>query len=170
MRSVERAHMTANLRASLFGILTAQAQCHACRCSMPVSALLVPVYEEFDGEEWQSQEDSALLKYVEHINSEAQHAWTEHAPWVRRMPSKTADTTYWANACACGALQGDWYLGKPGEPFFPQDAAGMAAIHVEWIDTPILAQADASVSTWMDELIDRSPYPGWAPAPDYFPR
>jgi hypothetical protein len=79
------------------------------------------------------------------------------------MASATAGFTYLANVCACGALQGDYYLTQPSAPFFPLDEAGMGLIGVEWIEMPIEAIADVSLSSWTDLIIERHPHAGWLP-------
>ena len=74
------------------------------------------------------------------------------------------------NVCECGALQGDHYLGEPGAAFFPLDDAGVEAIELEWVEAPIEAVAGLSMSSWMDSLIARHPFPGWRPPPPPQPR
>ena len=134
---------------------------------MRVSALLVPAYLQCDevGDEWVSVDDSALLTYVEAVDKATQAAWTARAPQILPAASKTAGLTYLANICACGELQGDWYLTEPGGPFFPLDDAGIAAIDVDWIEAPIEARAGTSISSWTDALIAQSPFSGWVPCP-----
>lgn len=161
--------MEPNLRAERFAILGARVECHACHAETPVSALLVPAYAEFDGQEWIRSDDSGLLIYVEAVDASTQKAWCQRAPWVRPVASKTAGLTYLANTCACEALQGDFYLMKPGAPFFPLDDAGLAAINVDWVDAPIEAVAGTSQSSWLDRLIQRSPYHGWTAPPPLKP-
>ena len=154
--------MQPNLRADRFAVLKATAKCHQCRADTPVSALMVPAHKEFD-EEWTESDDSALLIYVEAVDERARQTWGERAPWMRPVFSKTAGMTYLANVCACGALQGDFYLIKPGAPFFPLDDTGIAAINVEWIEMRIEAIAETSRSSWTDRLIELFPYSGWTP-------
>ena len=154
--------MQPNLRADRFAILKATAKCHQCRADTLVSALMVPAYKEFD-EEWMESDDSALLIYVEAVDMSTQQAWSERAQWIRPVSSKTAGMTYWANVCACGALQGDFYLIKPNAPFFPLDDDGIAAIEIEWIESPIKAVAATSRSSWTDRLIEQCPHRGWTP-------
>jgi hypothetical protein len=80
-----------------------------------------------------------------------------HAPWVQVMASATAGTSYLANACEhCHALQGDWYLSEPDAPFFPTTPAGLDALRAIWVDVPLRADAQASQSTWMDQLVDQT--------------
>jgi hypothetical protein len=128
---------------------------------MAVSALLVPAYlqRDEDGDEWVAVDESALLTYVEAVDEATQSAWNARAPQILPAASKTAGLTYLANVCACGALQGDWYLTEPDGPFFPLDDAGIAAIDVDWLEAPIEARAGASMSSWTDALIARSPFP-----------
>lgn len=155
--------MEPTLRAGRFAVLTAAAQCHACQSSTPVSALLVPAYEEFDGEAWRACDDSALLIYVAWLDDQTRQTWQRLAPWMRPVASATAGITYLANVCSCEALQGDYFLTKPNAPFFPLDEFGLQAINVEWIDAPIEVDAELSLSSWVDRLIDMQPYAGWVP-------
>jgi hypothetical protein len=130
-----------------------------------VSALLVPAYIERDegDDEWNTVDESALLIYVEAVDEATRSAWIARAPQIMPAASRTASLTYLANVCACGALQGDWYLTKPDGPFFPLDDAGIAAINVHWVEAPIEARAGTSSSNWMDALIARFPFSGWVP-------
>lgn len=154
--------MEPTLRADRFAILTAPAARHACNQPLVVSALLVPAYVECDevGEEWGNADESALLTYVEVVDEATRTAWIARAPQIVPAASKTAGLTYLANVCACGALQGDWYLTQPNGPFFPLDDADIDAIDVRWVDAPIEARAGTSRSSWMDVLIARFPFPG----------
>lgn len=157
--------MEHTLRADRFAILTARATCHACNTPMAVSALLVPAYVEWHDDGWISVDESALLTYVEAVDEATRSVWTTRAPQIVPAVSKTAGLTYLANVCACGALQGDWYLTEPDGPFFPLEDDGIAAINVDWVEAPITARAGASMSNWTDALIARSPFPGWVPPP-----
>jgi len=152
--------MKPNLRADRFAILRSTSTCHQCRAGTRVSALMVPAYKEFGGEEWTESADSALLIYIEAVDASTWQVWSERSPWTQPVASKTANTTYLANVCACGALHGDFYLIEPAAPFFPLDDAGIAAINVEWIEKPIEAVASASRSSWTDRLIEQFPYHG----------
>ena len=86
---------------------------------MELSALLVPAYAEWHDDEWISVDESALLTYVEAVDEATRSEWSARAPQIRSAASKTAGLTYLANVCACGSLQGDWYLTEPDGPFFP---------------------------------------------------
>lgn len=159
--------MKTTLRAHRFAVLTAPAACHACKAPLAMSALLVPAYAQCDEDDdvWTSFDESALLTYVEAVDEATRLAWTTRAPQILLAASKTAGLTYLANVCACGALQGDWYLTEPDGPFFPLDDAAIAAIEVDWVEAPIAARAGVSISSWTDALIARSPFPGWVPPP-----
>lgn len=102
--------------------------------------------------------ESALLVYVEDLDGNARDRWSAHAPQIQTVASKTAGLTYLGNVCSCGAFQGDWYLTKPGAPFFPLDDAGVSAIDAQWVDEPIVARAGVSLSAWTDWLIEKTPY------------
>lgn len=155
--------MTTNLRADRFGVLTASTVCHACGAQTPVSALIVPAFSERYEDEWLPQEGSALLIYIEAVDDRTLHTWRLRVPWMRLMASRTAELTYLANVCSCGALQGDHYLSRPNAPFFPLGDEGIALIEVEWVEEPIEAVAGTSQSSWINQLIERSPYPSWTP-------
>lgn len=113
---------------------------------------------EEDDLEWTAVSESALLVCVEELDENTRDRWSAHAPQIEAVASKTAGLTYLGNVCSCGAFQGDWYLTKPGAPFFPLDDAGVSAIDVHWIDEPIVARAGVSLSAWPDWLIAKSPY------------
>lgn len=164
------ASMEPTLRAARFAILTAWIDCHACGATTPVAGLLVPSFEDRDGGDWIACEDSALLRYIEALDAGSAQALLERAPWVRLANSKTAGMRYLASVCACGALQGDFYLTEPGAPFFPLDEAGIDAIVVDWVDAPLEAVAGPSMSSWTDTLIERHPHSGWQPAAPAKPR
>ena len=158
--------MEPTLRADRFAVLTAPAVCHACNAPMTVSALLVPAFLQLDDDgEWVAVKESALLTYVEALDETTRSGWTSRAPQILLAASKTAGVTYLANVCTCGALQGDWYLTEPDGPFFPLDDAGVAAIDVHWIEAPLEARSGASMSSWTNALIARTPFSGWVPPP-----
>ncbi|WP_196778610.1 hypothetical protein [Cognatilysobacter tabacisoli] len=148
--------MTPSLRAPKFAILKSCTECHRCQARITVSALMVPSYEECEEGEWSEVGDSALLMYVEAMDEVARSAWLSSAPGIRAVESDTAGFVYFGNVCECGELQGDWFLGKPGGPFFPQNSTDLEAIAVEWIEAPLSARASASRSSWTDDLIARS--------------
>lgn len=155
--------MESTVRANRFAILTSRTICHACNQPLAVSALLVPAhFEREDGDDpWLAVDETARLVYVETVDDATRSLLSARAPQIMPRASRTAGLTYWANVCACGALQGDWYLGEPGGPFFPLDDTGIAAIDVSWVESPIEARAGTSTSSWTDALIARCPFPGW---------
>lgn len=86
---------------------------------MAVSALLVPARLQRDDDgEW------VAIDEREAVDEATRWAWTARAPQIQPAASKTAGLTYLANVCACGALQGEWYLTEPDGPFFPLDDTG----------------------------------------------
>lgn len=137
---------------------------------MRMAALLVADHDTIEDEDdvsdaWQPGDGGALLTYVEDLDATVLAEWQRRAPHIRRAASRTAGIAYFANVCTCGALQGDWFLTQPGDPFFPQTAEAAHAIAVEWIEAPLRARAGTSESLWIDDRIARAPYPGWQPRP-----
>lgn len=136
-----------------FAIVIGAMKCHACSRSTRVSCLMLPGLPEGEEDERFYPQDRVRLQYVSTLNPEAMAAWQEHAPYIQWVESKTAGSRYLGNVCEwCGALQGDWFIGKPGAPFFPETQDGIDALHCKWFDLPIHAVADASQSSWMDNL------------------
>lgn len=145
--------------ADRFAVLTGSMNCHACKSPTRVSAILLPNHREREEptDEWNEDEDPALLKYLAKLNPEALHALGSVAPWIKPTPSKTAGLTYLGNQCEqCVALQGDWHTGSPGAPFFPMSPAEIELLQVQWFNTPIEAEANGAQSSWMDALINRA--------------
>jgi hypothetical protein len=162
--------MEPTVRADRYAVLKAWTICHACESRIPVSALLLPQFVELVDDEWEEPESNAVLKYIESLDADAARTWRRLAPWVRPAASKTANLSYLANVCDCGALQGDHYLHEPDGPFFPQDDDSIAAIAVDWVDAPIEATAVAATSAWMDSLVSLHPHPEWKPIAPQLPR
>ena len=137
-----------------FAILTGKMQCHACMSPTEVSCLLIPGVSQGQEDDRFDPEDPARLQYITDINAEALTAWQELAPFMRWMTSHTANATYLANTCEhCNALQGDWFIGEPDAPFFPTCRAGINALNCKWVEVPLRAEAEASQSSWMNEIV-----------------
>ena len=156
--------MKPTLKADRFAILTATSDCFRCASSIQVSSLMVPSYVERDPDEdeWFPVDECALLMHVEWVDDVARMQWLDHAPWIAPSTSTTAGFTYLANVCSCGALQGDWFLTKPGAAFFPLEDVSLDAISLKWGFSSLSARAATSQSSWMDNLLARFPIPGSA--------
>lgn len=143
-----------NTRSAKFYIITGNTPCWKCQQSTPVSAIVVDDYEEGDGEgEWYRVDDRALLNDITAIEPRNLAAIQGLAPWMRFGYSATADTVYLANHCThCDALQGDYFLGKPGKVFFPTDKGELQSFKVVRIDQSLAIDASPSRSGWHDWL------------------
>jgi hypothetical protein len=63
-----------------------------------------------------------------------------------------AEVTYLANHCSrCGAIQGEWFLTRPGAVFFPCDTE-VPNFETRVFDVHLEAAADFSESAWLDHL------------------
>jgi hypothetical protein len=71
-----------------------------------------------------------ILTYIEAMPAELERSLAETRPRFRKHHSKTADQTYFANTCQCGANIGDHYLHEVDGPFFPQDEAEAAKVSI----------------------------------------
>jgi hypothetical protein len=71
-------------------------------------------------------------------------------PQYKKQYSHTAEMSYYANTCQCGALFGDHYLvSEPGGAFFPEDRADAARIEMSRVpcSPPLLFQCDYSMGS-----------------------
>jgi hypothetical protein len=127
----------------------------------PVATILLTTHQSrWDEEdEWRAEDDATVLSHLSDLNAEALAAFRAQAPWVQLLSSKTAQETYWGNACTtCQALQGDWHLHEPDAPFFPQTQEQEAQLTMTWHEVPIEANADGAQASWMDRLVERFPH------------
>lgn len=148
-----------NVRAPGFAIITGATDCWKCHASTQVSALVLSVYEEQDGDEgdWERGADRMMLQRISAMNVPAREQVRALAPWMKPGFSRTADAVYLANHCAhCDALQGEWFLAEPGAVFFPSDGT-LPDYETTVVDVPLEAEAGGSVSSWLDELYCSSP-------------
>lgn len=117
--------------ASPLYLLRSKESCWKCGSEQPVIALacnklvesgaIGPVYEnEVFILSDIAEIPSDILEYVQAVN-----------PQFEKRQSKTAEFSYFANTCKCGALFGDFYLhSEPDGAFFPttQEQAGSISI------------------------------------------
>lgn len=97
--------------------------------------------------------ERALLRHPERLDDASLAAFQAAASWMRVGRSKTVEIEYLANHCQhCCAMQGDWYLGEPGEIFFPTDLKDMQPFAIKRFDQPLVARAYSSLSSWLDDL------------------
>lgn len=143
----------ANVRAPSFAVITGTSECWKCHASTQVSALVLIVYEELEGDDgWVRGSDRMMLQSISAMNVPAGERLRAIAPWMKPGFSQTADGVYLANHCqSCGALQGEWFLTKPGAVFFPTDST-LAAYRTTVVDLPLEAEAGGSWSSWLSEL------------------
>lgn len=64
-------------------------------------------------------------------------------------PTRTSGMTYLANHCSCGAVQGDHYLGEPGEAFFPLSQEQVQSLRFRPCEGSLEADASPGSSSWM---------------------
>lgn len=143
------------VRAPSFGILIGTATCHACKAPTPVARLWVPehTYVFEPGDEPEQEPDPALLSFVSALSGAVSDQVRVHAPWMRMAPTRTSGMTYLANHCSgCGAVQGDHYLGEPGEAFWPETPEALHALRFQPCEGPLEAEADPGSSSWMDQV------------------
>lgn len=143
-------HPMPAIRAKPFYLVTGATTCWKCAQQTKVSSLVLDEYEEpaLD-DEWDAVSGRTLLSYITAMNEGALAEVQSIAPWMRMGRSETADQVYLANHCTtCEALQGDWFLAKPGEVFFPLDKADMQAFAVTRFDRQLAIDAQCSWSGW----------------------
>lgn len=111
----------------LFLLISAEA-CWQCRA--PQTVIAIGAHRLID--EYGEVGDSRGLILLSNITAMPAHVWeyirARNPRYVLRQ-SRTAESTYYANTCECGALIGDFYLfSEPGGAFFPlspNEAAGI---------------------------------------------
>ncbi|WP_297866098.1 hypothetical protein [Silanimonas sp.] len=142
------------VRASSFGLVVGTATCHACSTPTPVARLWVPEYTyHFEpDDELEIEADPAMLSFVSDLSAAAMVRIQAHAPWLRMAPTRTSGMTYLANHCACGAVQGDHYLGVPGEAFFPLSQDQLQGLRFLPCEGPLEAEASPGSSAWMVQV------------------
>jgi len=94
------------------------------RCDLPQSVVALGTHSLLDDGEGVGDPDDRLalilLSNIEAMPDAVLEYITQRNPRYVKQYSRTADSTYYANSCDCGANFGDFYLfSEPGGAFFP---------------------------------------------------
>lgn len=121
-------------------IIESSQACWSCQHNQRVIALAsFSMTEDEDDEEAESFYGEAVLgestePYLfSNLISfpEPLEAWLRSEyPLYRPHFSVTAEESYWANLCECGANFGDFYLSKPGSAFFPMNPQDCSVMRI----------------------------------------
>lgn len=144
-----------NIEAPAFALLIGQTTCWSCAATTRAAALWVPSHAYWHEPDWEPdhEPDPALLGFVEAVSDGVRGHVSRHAPWMAFVATKTAGFTYLGNCCEfCGAVQGDHYLRRPGEVFFPETPAHVQALHLIPCEGSLTARASPAVSSWVAEV------------------
>ena len=96
-----------------------------------------------------------ILSAIEEMPLELLEFIKRRQPRYQKQYSRTAEMSYYANTCQCGALFGDHYLvSEPGGAFCPEDRADAARSVLSRVPcrSPLLLQCNYSVGS-VGELI-----------------
>ncbi len=133
-------------------LLTANAACWKCGRPQDVVAIAAQGLSE-GGEPIPDTQDPmslVVLSAIVEMPSELLAFIQQRQPRYQKQYSRTAETSYYANTCQCGALFGDHYLvSEPGGAFFPEDRADAARITMSRVpyNLPLLFHCDYSVGS-----------------------
>lgn len=144
-----------NLEAPAFALLIGQTACWSCAATTRAAAIWVPSHVYWHEPDWDPdhEPDPALLGFVEVVSDAALAQVNRYAPWMTFVSTKTSGMTYLGNRCeSCGAVQGDHYLSRPGEVFFPETPAQVQALHLIPCEGDLAARASPAVGSWMAEV------------------
>lgn len=143
-----------NVRAPRYFIARTRGVCRRCNEPTDLFGLALPAgHETLDVDEaaedaaaadaWIFANDPALIFHIEFLNAEAAARLASLTGSFRVDRQDFAARPAWTNHCvACGSSFDDEELFcEPGEPFFPIDEAGAAAIRLLAIDEPFEAAA-----------------------------
>ncbi|WDT77903.1 MAG: hypothetical protein MPW16_22020 (plasmid) [Candidatus Manganitrophus sp.] len=112
-------------------LLTSAAECW--KCSKPQSVVAIGTHQLFDGADeigdLSDQNDLILLSNIGSMPFEVfKYIGQRNHRYMKRY-SHTAEATYFANTCECGANFGDFFLfSEPGGAFFPETEEAAAQI------------------------------------------
>lgn len=130
-----------NVSAGWFLLARAPGHCYKCGAENVFAIIIVPPGHLVEGEEEDpnsKSDDYSLLTWISAINETARTAVSELAPLWKQAHSFTLDEDVFMNHCtACGAHQGDYFLCKPGAPFWPYDQEEANRLSLSKIETPI---------------------------------
>jgi hypothetical protein len=114
-------------------LLIGQHICWKCRSRQEVVALAAQELKLLDPivEEEKSDKDLVILSEIEEMpQALASYIQDRHPRYAKRF-SRTAELSYFANSCECGALLGDHYMhSEPGGAFFPESEEDAATIRI----------------------------------------
>jgi len=133
-------------------LLTANAACWKCGRPQDVVAIAAQGLSE-GGEpipDTQDPRSLVVLSAIVEMPSELLAFIQRRQPRYQKQYSRTAEMSYYANTCQCGALFGDHYLvSEPGGAFFPEDPAEAARIEMNHVpcSPPLLFQCDYSMGS-----------------------
>jgi hypothetical protein len=138
-------------------LLTANAACW--KCGQPQDVVVIAAQALSEGGELipdtQDPRSLIILSAIEEMPSELLAFIQRRQPRYQKQYSRTAEMSYYANTCQCGAIFGDHYLvSEPGGAFFPEDRADAARIEMSRVprSPPLLFQCDYSMGS-VGELI-----------------
>jgi hypothetical protein len=133
-------------------LLTANAACW--KCGKPQDVVVIAAQGLSEGGEpipdTQDPRSLVALSAIAEMPSELLAFIQQRQPRYKRQYSRTAEMSYYANTCQCGALFGDHYLvSEPGGAFFPEDRADAARIEMSRVpcSPPLLFQCDYSMGS-----------------------
>jgi len=133
-------------------LLTANAACWKCGRPQDVVAIAAQGLSE-GGEpipDTQDPKSLVVLSAIVEMPSELLAFIQQRQPRYQKQYSRTAEMSYYANTCQCGALFGDHYLvSEPGGAFFPEDRTDAARIEMSRVpcSPPLLFQCDYSMGS-----------------------
>jgi hypothetical protein len=133
-------------------LLTANAACWKYRQPQDVVAIAAQGLSE-SGEPIPDTRDPGsliILSAIEEMPSELLAFIQQMQPRYQKQYSRTAEMSYYANTCQCGALFGDHYLvSEPDGAFFPEDRAEAARITMSRVpcNLPLLLHCDYSMGS-----------------------
>lgn len=88
-----------------------------------------------------------MLRCIGHLDESTAAFMTDHAPWLRYVPTRTSGQVYLAHHCTTyGVLQGDHFVFSPDGPCWPHYDVDLARLTFVQGLGPITAQAFAAQS------------------------
>jgi hypothetical protein len=141
------------ITAPRYVVVAGETDCYSCGMRVAVASLAVP--------------PEASVKDDDYPLAPGAHGWLglseldelsadlkAFAPGIRLDESATAQIRYYMHHCGkCGAKIGDFFLHRPGGPFFGEDTAGLK---VSLVAQPIRVSAsysDGPLGDWLAEIV-----------------
>jgi hypothetical protein len=144
------------IRAPYFVILESTARCHACGTETPVAAIAVPPETAIEDDEYPvgpNEHGWLGLSNIERLPADVLSKMATWATGLRRDFTVTSGMSYECQHCACGAKLGDFYLHRPGGPFFGDETDGL---RITRVDRPLEVEASYSegpLDLWIEEQV-----------------